>query len=110
MCMSVLLPLPDAPMMATYSPRSIVRLTPRSACTVASPVPYVFTRARTAMTGRMSVDEAAAGPTDDATATTACAADVRGAGAGRARHLRDDGLPSLQAGDDLDGVVTPKSD
>ena len=35
--MSVDLPEPDEPMMATNSPRSTVRLTPRSACTSTSP-------------------------------------------------------------------------
>ena len=34
MCISVLLPLPDAPMIATYSPAAMSRLTPRSAWTV----------------------------------------------------------------------------
>ena len=34
MCMSVLLPEPDGPMMATISPDSMVMSTPRSAGTV----------------------------------------------------------------------------
>ena len=33
------LPDPDGPMMATYSPEVMDRLTPRRACTTASPVP-----------------------------------------------------------------------
>ena len=33
MCISVDLPEPDGPMMATYSPAEIERLTPRSAST-----------------------------------------------------------------------------
>ena len=40
--MSVDLPLPDAPTTATNSPRSTVRSTPRSACTVTSPRTYDF--------------------------------------------------------------------
>ena len=38
MFISVVFPLPEAPMIATYSPRSIRRLTPRSACTAMSPI------------------------------------------------------------------------
>ena len=38
MFISVVLPLPDAPMIATYSPRGTSRLTPRSACTSISPI------------------------------------------------------------------------
>ncbi len=37
MFISVVLPLPDAPTIATYSPRSIRNVTPRSACTAMSP-------------------------------------------------------------------------
>ena len=36
--MSVDLPEPEGPMMATYSPSSMVRLTPRSAATEMEPV------------------------------------------------------------------------
>ena len=36
MCISVLLPLPEEPMIATYSPRSIRSVTPRSARTTMS--------------------------------------------------------------------------
>ncbi len=38
MCMSVDLPEPEGPMMATYSPSLMVRLTPRSAATEMEPV------------------------------------------------------------------------
>ena len=38
MCMRVDLPEPDGPMMATYSPWSMDRLTPRSAATAMEPV------------------------------------------------------------------------
>ena len=37
MFISVLLPLPEAPMIATKSPRSTAKLTPRSACTAVGP-------------------------------------------------------------------------
>ena len=37
-CMSVDLPDPEGPMMATYSPSLMVRLTPRSAATEIDPV------------------------------------------------------------------------
>ena len=37
MFISVLLPLPELPMIATKSPRSIWSVTPRSACTAISP-------------------------------------------------------------------------
>src|ERR1017187_1167584 len=40
--MSVGLPEPDGPMIATYSPRSIENVTPRSARTFSSPTAYVF--------------------------------------------------------------------
>src|ERR1700722_9425781 len=44
------LPEPDGPMMATYSPRSMRRLTPRSACTCCSePMSYVFQRSSAAI-------------------------------------------------------------
>ena len=53
MFISVLLPLPDAPMIATYSPRSITKLTPRSACTaVVAGRRRSWRCARTAMIGR----------------------------------------------------------
>src|SRR5262245_24944441 len=48
--MSVDLPEPDAPMMATNSPRSIRRLTPRSASTTTSPMRYDFARSSTSIT------------------------------------------------------------
>ena len=38
MFISVDLPLPEGPMIATYSPRSIRSETPRSACTRFSPI------------------------------------------------------------------------
>ncbi len=38
MFISVDLPLPEGPMIATYSPRSIVSVTPRSARTVVWPI------------------------------------------------------------------------
>ncbi len=38
MCMRVDLPEPDGPMMATYSPDEMLRLTPRSAATAMEPV------------------------------------------------------------------------
>src|ERR1700737_74588 len=38
------LPEPDGPMIATYSPRRISRVTPRSACTSSEPIWYVFQR------------------------------------------------------------------
>src|SRR5262245_34395982 len=44
MFMSVDLPEPELPMIATSSPCSTSRLTPRSACTETSPWSYVFVR------------------------------------------------------------------
>ena len=38
MFISVLLPLPDGPIIATISPSAIVSETPRSACTSTSPM------------------------------------------------------------------------
>src|SRR6266566_4579279 len=43
------LPEPDGPMMATYSPRRISTLTPRSACTCSEPISYVFQRSSVLM-------------------------------------------------------------
>ena len=43
---SVDLPEPDGPMIATYSPRSIVNVTPRRARTFSSPTEYVFSMSR----------------------------------------------------------------
>src|SRR5262245_6611001 len=43
---SVDLPDPDGPMMATYSPRSISTDQPRSAWISSSPITYVFQRSR----------------------------------------------------------------
>ncbi len=40
MFISVLLPLPELPMIATYSPRSMRSDTPTSACTVTSSVTW----------------------------------------------------------------------
>jgi hypothetical protein len=44
--MSVDLPEPDGPMMATYSPGSMARLTPLSAGVSVSPETYVFVKSR----------------------------------------------------------------
>ena len=38
MCISVDLPDPDGPMMATYSPGAMDSVTPRTACTESEPV------------------------------------------------------------------------
>ena len=52
--MSVDLPEPDGPMIAVNRPRSNSALTPRSATTCASPVPYTFhTSFARAATGAM---------------------------------------------------------
>src|SRR5580765_756377 len=62
--MSVDLPEPEGPMMATYSPRSIRRLTPRNACTCSVPIWYVFQRSSVQMMqslgGAMIVSEISA--------------------------------------------------
>ena len=55
MCMSVDLPEPDGPMMATYSPWSMVRLTPRSAATEMDPVRYTLVTRSRSMTGSSAV-------------------------------------------------------
>src|SRR5713101_2892276 len=44
------LPDPDGPMIATYSPRAIVNVSPRSACTCNAPLAYVFVTFCTSMT------------------------------------------------------------
>ena len=62
MFISVVLPLPDAPMIATYSPRSIRRLTPRSACTAMSPTLYVLCTSSRSITGEP--DRRERGPLD----------------------------------------------
>src|ERR1700754_990968 len=46
MFISVDLPDPDEPITATYSPASTRRDTPRNACTVVSPLPYVLVTPR----------------------------------------------------------------
>ena len=51
MFIKVLLPLPNAPTTATYSPRSTRKLIPRSACTETSPIRYVFRTSRRSITG-----------------------------------------------------------
>src|SRR5487761_257548 len=48
--MSVDLPEPEGPMMATYSPLRISRVTPRNACTCSEPISYVFHRSSVLMT------------------------------------------------------------
>ena len=48
---SVDLPEPDGPMIATYSPGSIVNVTPCSTCTFTSPIVYVLVRSRMSITG-----------------------------------------------------------
>ena len=48
--MRVDLPEPDGPMMATYSPSSIVKLTPRRAATEMDPVRYTFVTRSSSMT------------------------------------------------------------
>ncbi len=53
MFISVVLPLPDAPTIATYSPRSIRKLTPRSACTAMSPTEYVLCTSTSSITGAL---------------------------------------------------------
>src|SRR3990170_56216 len=50
----VVLPHPEGPMMATISPRWIVRLTPRRAWTSTLPVSYVLTTSVAWMMGRAS--------------------------------------------------------
>ena len=55
MCMSVDLPEPEGPMMATYSPSSIVRLTPRRAATEREPVRYTLVTRSRSMTGASAV-------------------------------------------------------
>ena len=55
MCMSVDLPEPEGPMMATYSPCSIVRLTPRSAATEIDPVRYTLVTRSRSMTASSAV-------------------------------------------------------
>jgi hypothetical protein len=49
--MSVDLPEPEDPMMATNSPRSTTRLTPRSACTCMSPTTKIRVTFSTLSTG-----------------------------------------------------------
>ena len=61
MFISVVLPLPDAPTIATYSPRSIRRLTPRSACTAMSPTAYVLWTSTSSITGAPREPAIAAG-------------------------------------------------
>src|SRR5690242_15393092 len=51
MFISVDFPEPDVPMIATNSPRSIVRLTLRSACTRTAPVSYTFSMPVNSITG-----------------------------------------------------------
>ena len=51
MFISVLLPEPDGPMMATYSPGSTASVQPRSAWTVSTPIWYVFHTSAMSMTG-----------------------------------------------------------
>src|SRR5581483_2569447 len=46
---SVDLPEPDGPMIATYSPRAMVKVTPRSARTKTVPSAYVFVTSRTSI-------------------------------------------------------------
>ena len=50
--MSVLLPLPDAPMTATYSPRVIARFTSRNARTEISPASYLLSTCSSESRGR----------------------------------------------------------
>ncbi len=54
MCIRVDLPEPDAPMIATYSPAWITKLTSRRARTTVSPSPYTFETRSIAMTGTVS--------------------------------------------------------
>src|SRR5439155_24821568 len=51
MFISVLLPDPEGPMMATNSPRRTSRSAPRRACTVVSPSSYTFVTPRIRITG-----------------------------------------------------------
>src|SRR3972149_9723272 len=48
-CMSVDLPDPDVPVMATYSPAPMEHETPLSACTSVWPMVYFFTKSLTSM-------------------------------------------------------------
>src|SRR5436305_801776 len=48
--MSVDFPEPDGPMIATYSPREIEKVRPRSACTCSAPLAYVLVTFCTSMT------------------------------------------------------------
>ncbi len=52
MFMSVLFPLPEAPITATYSPRVIAKLTSRSATTEISPASYRFSTFSSERRGR----------------------------------------------------------
>src|SRR5882757_11116507 len=71
MCISVDLPDPDGPMIATYSPCSIESETPRNASTSIAPVLYTLRTASSSMTGAVAIGAigsvSAAGLATDAT-------------------------------------------
>src|SRR5882757_2030171 len=71
MCISVDLPDPDGPMIATYSPCSIESYTPRNASTSIAPVLYTLRTASSSMTGAVAIgvigSVTAAGLATDAT-------------------------------------------
>src|SRR5581483_10071375 len=124
MFINVVLPEPDGPMIATYSPRSTRSDTSRSASTRASPTPYVFQTCCIEMIGRgirratsatataePTATEAAPGAAEPAAAQPATTEPVRQPARPRprrrrragCRHRRDDTVTHLEARED-DGV------